>query len=171
MTSYAALVRAVNVSGTGKLPNADLKAMGEACGFTSVRTYINSGNLLFVSELDEPAVRERICSRIDGFFGRQVPVHVRSAGEMAAVAAANPFNDDLPSRVMAYFVDGKPSHALIEEARDINGERLAPGPRVVFVSYGSGIRTSRLKIPTIRKGTARNMNSVARMAELLAAMS
>lgn len=168
MTAYAALVRAVNVSGTGKLPNAELKAMGEACGFASVRTYINSGNLLFASDMKEAAVKEKIAARIDAFFGRHVPVQVRSAAEMAQIAAANPFKDDLPSRVMAYFIDGKATQALIDEARDISGERLALGPRVVYVSYGSGIRTSRLKIPTIRKGTARNMNSVSRMSELLA---
>ncbi len=145
MIAYAALVRAVNVSGTGKLPNGELKAMGEACGFASVRTCINSGNLLFASDLGEAAARARIAERIDGFFGRHVPVLLRSAAEMTEVAASNPFTDDAPSRVMAYFVDGEPTQALIEEARDIAGERLALGPRVVFVSYGNGVRTSRLK--------------------------
>ena len=53
MTAYVALVRAVNVSGTGKLSKEDLKAMGEACGFENARTFINSGNLLFTSDLDE----------------------------------------------------------------------------------------------------------------------
>ena len=60
MTAYAALIRAVNVSGTGKLPKEDLKALGEACGFDHVRTFINSGNLLFTSDLAEGAVKERI---------------------------------------------------------------------------------------------------------------
>ena len=46
MTAYVALVRAVNVSGTGKLPKEDLTAIGEACGFEGCRTFINSGKLL-----------------------------------------------------------------------------------------------------------------------------
>ena len=53
MTAYVALIRAVNVSGTGKLPKEELKAIGEACGFAQCRTYINSGNLLFASDLGE----------------------------------------------------------------------------------------------------------------------
>jgi uncharacterized protein (DUF1697 family) len=51
VTAYVALLRAVNVGGTGKLPMAALTAMGEACGFANVRTYIASGNLLFESSL------------------------------------------------------------------------------------------------------------------------
>ena len=53
VTAYVALLRAVNVSGTGKLPMADLKAIGEACGFSNVRTFIASGNLLFESDDNE----------------------------------------------------------------------------------------------------------------------
>ena len=60
MTAYVALVRAVNVGGTGKLAKEELKAMGEACGFEKVRTFINSGNLLFTSELAESAVKKRV---------------------------------------------------------------------------------------------------------------
>jgi len=64
MTAYVALIRAVNVSGTGKLPKEDLKAMGEACGFENACTFINSGNLLFTSDLDEPIVQKRIEARL-----------------------------------------------------------------------------------------------------------
>ena len=56
MTPYIALLRAVNVGGTGKLPMADLKRIGEDAGFARVRTYIASGNLLFDSDRDEAAV-------------------------------------------------------------------------------------------------------------------
>ena len=49
MTAYVALLRAVNVSGTGKLPMAELQLMGERCGFGAVRTFIASGNVIFES--------------------------------------------------------------------------------------------------------------------------
>ena len=64
MTAYVALIRAVNVSGTGKLPKEELKAIGEGCGFDNCRTFINSGNLLFTSELPETKVKERVEQRI-----------------------------------------------------------------------------------------------------------
>ena len=170
MTAYVALIRAVNVSGTGKLLKDDLKAMGEACGFGSVRTFINSGNLLFTSDLGEAEVQKRIGQRIDDYFGKHVLVFVRSAAEMAEAAAANPFPNDKPSGVMANFIDEKPAQAMLDEARDVQVERLALGPRLIYISYGQGIADSKLKLPAIKQGTARNMNSVAKMAELLAGM-
>ena len=170
MTAYVALVRAVNVSGTGKLPMEELKAMGEACGFEQVRTFINSGNLLFTCDLAEGAVQKRIEEKLAGFFGRPVPAFVRNAKEMAKVGAKNPFADDKPSQVMAHFIDENPVQSTIDEARDVKGERLALGPRVIYISYGGGIADSKLKMPALKQGTARNMNSVGKIAELLAGM-
>ena len=170
MTAYVALIRAVNVSGTGKLPKEDLKAMGEACGFDNVRTFINSGNLLFTSKLAEGAVQERMEERLADYFGKPTAVFVRSASEMAEAVAKSPFADDNPSRVMAYFIDDAPAQKMIDEARDVAGERMALGPRLIYVSYGAGIGSSKLKLPAVRQGTARNMNSVAKIAELLAGM-
>ncbi len=170
MTAYVALIRAVNVSGTGKLPKEDLKALGEACGFDNVRTFINSGNLLLTSELAESTVQKRVEDKLAEYFGRAVPAFIRSAAEMAEAVTRNPFNDDKPSRVMAHFIDEKPAKAMIDAARDVAGERLALGRRLIYVSYGEGIGKTKLKLPAVKQGTARNMNSVARMAELLAGM-
>ena len=104
MTAYVALIRAVNVSGTGKLPKDDLKAIGEACGFANVRTFINSGNLLFESALGEAEVRKRIERRLADYFGKAVPAFVRSASEMAEAVRDDPFTDDKPKRRYAHFI-------------------------------------------------------------------
>ena len=170
MTAYVALVRAVNVSGTGKLPKEELKAMGEACGFEQARTFINSGNLLFTSDLEESTVKKRIEAKLADHFGKPVPAFVRNAEEMAEAVKRNPFTDDKLSRVMAHFIDDEPRQPMIEEARDIQGERLALGPRLIYVSYGEGIGKSKLKLPAVKQGTARNMNSVVKIADLLAGM-
>ncbi len=170
MTAYVALIRAVNVSGTGKLPKDDLKAIGETCGFDEVRTFINSGNLLFVSDLAESTVQERMQEKLAAYFGKPTPVFVRNTAEMAEAAKGNPFSDDKPSRVMAHFIADIPAQSMIDEARDVVGERMALGPRLIYVSYGEGIGKSKLKLPAVKQGTARNMNSVAKIAELLAGM-
>jgi uncharacterized protein (DUF1697 family) len=170
MTAYVAMIRAVNVSGTGKLPKEELKAMGEACGFDNVRTFINSGNLLFTSDLAESMVKQRVEERLADYFGKPVPAYVRNAREMAEAVKCNPFTDDKPSRVMAHFIDDQPTKAMIDEARDVQGERLAPGSRLIYVSYGEGIGKTKLKLPAVKQGTARNMNSVAKIADLLAGM-
>lgn len=168
VTRFVAMLRAVNVAGTGKLPMAELAAIGTACGFADVRTFIASGNLLFSSDEDEEGVTRAIAARVETFFGKPVPLFVRSAAEMAEAAARNPFTDDKPSRVMAHFIAEEPTKAMLAGARDVAGERLAIGPRMIYVSYGAGIGKSRLKLPAVAHGTARNMNSVARMAALLA---
>lgn len=170
MTAYVALIRAVNVSGTGKLPKEDLRAMGEECGFDNCRTFINSGNLLFTSDLDEAIVKKRLEEKVGDHFGKPFPVYVRSAKEMAEAVARDPFTNDKPSRRFAHFIDEQPMEAMLDEARDVQGERMALGPRLIYVSYGDGIGKSKLKLPAVKLGTARNMNSVAKIAELLAGM-
>jgi uncharacterized protein (DUF1697 family) len=138
-----------------------------ACGFSNVRTFIASGNLLLDSDLGEDEVVGLVAARIEAFFGKPVPVFVRSAAEMAEVAAGNPFSDDKPSRVMAHFIAEPPTAAMLDDARDVVGERMALGPRMIYVSYGEGIGKTRLKLPAVKHGTARNLNSVARIAGLL----
>lgn len=170
MTAYVELLRAVNVSGTGKLPMSELKGMGERCGFGAVRTFIASGNLLFTSDLAQGEVRRRLSAEVEAFFGRPVPVFVRSGVELAELAAGNPFTDDKPSRVMAHVIDEEPTAEMLAAARDVKGERMALGPGAIYVSYGEGIGSTRLKLPAVKAGTARNMNSVEKMAALLAGM-
>jgi uncharacterized protein (DUF1697 family) len=165
---YVALLRAVNVGGTGKLPMADLKAMGEACGFANVRTFIASGNLLFESDLGEAAVKMAIEAKLQDYAGKRVPVLVRTAEELATLVAANPFPDAHQSRHLVYFYDCPQSQALIDGCRDINGERLMLGTRELHVDYGEGIRFTKLKIPKGADHTSRSINSVRRMVALFA---
>ncbi len=167
VTSYVALLRAVNLGGTAKLPMAELKAIGEACGFTNVRTFIASGNLLFDSDADAAEAGRRVEQQVAVFFGRPVPVFVRSAGEMAEVARRNPFSDRPGNRVVAHFLAGPPDSAMIESATGISDERLALGRRELYIAYGDDMGHSKLRLPAAALGTARNMNSVAKIAGLL----
>ena len=162
------MLRAVNVAGTGKLPMAELKAIGEACGFANVRTFIASGNLLFDSDLPESDVTRLVADRVEAFCVKPVPVFVRSAAEMAKVAAANPFAGQPGNRVVAHFMAVAPTQAMIDAATGPKDEQLALGTREIYIFYGEGMGTSKLKLPAFKDGTARNMNSVTKMAELLA---
>ena len=91
MTAFVALLRAVNVGGTGKLPMSELKAMCEALGFEAVRTYIASGNVVFTSRKSESAVKKALEARLEAYAGKPVGVMVRTAAEMQAVLKDNPF--------------------------------------------------------------------------------
>lgn len=168
MTRYVALLRAVNVGGTGKLPMSELKAIAEAAGFANVRTYIASGNLLFTSRLGETAIKKKLEQALHDYASKAVDVLVRSADEMARVLADNPFPDAPGNRVVAIFLDQPPGAGALEDVRHRQQERLACGKREIYVHYGKGMADSRLLIPAAKTGTARNINTIARLAALAA---
>jgi uncharacterized protein (DUF1697 family) len=170
MTAYVALLRAVNVGGTGKLPMSDLKRLCDEAGFAKARTYIASGNALFASDLAEAEVQARLAAALERYAGRPVGVLVRTAAEMAAVFKANPFAEKPGNRVAAIFLDAPPPQDALEAATGVTTEEMALGRREVFVHYPDGQADSKLKIPAARAGTGRNMNTIAKLAELAAAL-
>jgi uncharacterized protein (DUF1697 family) len=173
MTNYVALLRGVNLLGASTLKMNDLKAIAEELGLESVRTHIASGNLLFRSAGGEEELRLMLQERLLRHIGRDVRVMLRTSDEMAAVVAANPFADQAANQVQAFFLNERPPADLLESVRNqADDERIAFGPREVFVAYGErGIGKSRLRIPAAEAGTARNMNTVAKLAELAREMS
>ncbi len=166
MPTYIALVRAVNVGGTGKLPMSELKKMCEAAGFTKVKTYIASGNVIFQSSKSEDQVNKALKTKIEAYIGRPVIVLVRTAAEMAAVASCNPFPKVSGSEVLAIFLDGAPPADCLMRAIGNKTEQLRIGTREIYVWYPDGIGDSKLRIPAGKNGTARNLNTVAKLAEL-----
>ena len=165
MTAYVAFLRAVNVGGTGKLPMSELRAMCEALGFTGVRTYIASGNVVFESRLTEASVKTKLEASLAQYAGKPVGVLVRSGAELAAVLAANPFPDAAPNRTVAIFLDTRPPADTISRASGQQGEDIALGTREIYVHYGQGMAKTKLRIPAAAAGTARNMNTIATLVE------
>jgi uncharacterized protein (DUF1697 family) len=166
MTAYIALLRAVNVGGTGKLPMTELAAMCVAAGFGKVKTYIASGNVVFESKLPEAKVKALLEKALAVYAGKPVGVMVRTAAEMAAVLKTNPFAEKPGNRVVAIFVDEPPPADALKKATGVNGEEMRLGAREVYVFYGEGMADSKLKIPAAKNGTARNMNTVAKLTEM-----
>ncbi len=103
MTKYITLLRAVNVGGTGKLPMATLQAMCVDAGFTSVKTYIASGNVVFVSAAKPAKVKAELEARLLAYAKKPVGVIVRTADEMQRVLKANPFPKAAPNSNRRYF--------------------------------------------------------------------
>ena len=165
MAIYVALLRAVNVGGTGKLPMADLKGMAEASGFAKVRTYIASGNLVFESDRNELSVKRTLEGALAVYAGKPVGVLVRTGAQMAAVMQANPFYGALPNRTVAIFLDEEPPMDFLSNVGGRRDEEIAAGVREIYVHYGKGMADSKLRIPAAGAGTARNMNTIAKLAE------
>src|SRR5262249_41998151 len=108
MTRYIALLRAVNVGGTGKLPMTGLRAICSDAGFARVETYIASGKVIFESDTGASAVKARLEARLLAYTGKPVGVLVRTAPEMAAILKANPFPAAEPKYTYAIFLNDRP---------------------------------------------------------------
>jgi uncharacterized protein (DUF1697 family) len=170
MQAFIALLRAVNVGGTGKLPMTELKIMCEAAGFKSVRTYIASGNVVFKSPKSESQVKAVLDVGLAAYFGKPVGVLVRTAAEMAAVVANNPFPEKPANLTVAIFLDKPPAADALNDVSGKINEELRRGQREIYVYYPAGQGQSKLKIPAAKTGTARNMNTVAKLAEMAATL-
>jgi uncharacterized protein (DUF1697 family) len=168
MTAFVALLRAVNVGGTGKLPMIELKSMCESAGFKSVRTYIASGNVVFQSAKSEAQVKAALEACLAAYASKPVGVLVRSAAEMAAVLAGNPFARMPGNRTVAIFLDKVPPADALKGISGQANEELRLGQREIYGYYPDGQGDSKLKIPAAKNGTARNMNTVAKLAEMAA---
>jgi uncharacterized protein (DUF1697 family) len=168
MPRYVALIRAVNVGGTARLPMADLEAMCIEAGATRVETYIASGNVVFDSGAASSRVKAELEARLLAYAGKPVGVMVRTAAEMAAVLEAHPFPDADPKYAYAIFLDRRPPRDALEHAVGRRDEEMRLGKREIFVHYPGGMGKSKLRIPAAAAGTARNMNTVARLAEMAA---
>jgi uncharacterized protein (DUF1697 family) len=168
MAKYVALLRAVNVGRTGKLPMTALKAMCRDAGYARVQTYIASGNVVFESKASPKKVKAELEARLFAYTGKPIGVVVRTASEMAAVVKANPFPKAQPNRTVAIFLDGPPPRDALDRAVGKNDEDMRLGAREIYVYYASGIGKSKLRIPAAKAGTARNMNTVVKLAEMAA---
>jgi len=168
MPRYVALLRAVNVGGTGKLPMTELKAMCDEEGFGEIQTYIASGNVVFSAKHGAAKVKAALEKRLQVYAGKPVGVVVRSAEEIAAVLKANPFPNEPPNYTVAIFLDDPPAKDALKDIRGQQDEQVRLGEREIYVAYGSGMGRSKLRIPAAAKGTARNINTIAKLAELAA---
>ena len=167
MTVYVALLRAINVGGTGKLPMTKLKTLCEDLGFDDVRTYIQSGNVVFASRKGEVAVRKTLTTALTKALGKPTDVAVRSAKEMAAVLKKNPFVKAPPAKVGVAFLGKRVTKTMLK-AIDIPGkEEVAAGRREVYIHFPDGMGLSKLKLPkAFGPATVRNVNTVGKLAAM-----
>jgi len=171
-TAYAALIRAVNVGGTSKLAMADLARLCEREGLCDVKTYIQSGNVVFTSPKKEAAVKATLEKTLERHMGKPVCVMVRTVDELEATIAANPFPEVPPNRLLITFFDEPLAKADIAGVVAPGGERLAIRGRELFIHYPDGMGASKLKVPALKKaGTGRNLNTVVKLAAMTRALA
>jgi uncharacterized protein (DUF1697 family) len=175
MARYAAFLGSINVGGN-RLKMADLVAALEGEGFANVATVVASGNVLFEhARAGDAKLGDEITKLLQHRFGIKSFVTVRTRDEVRSAIEDNPFNGDGEDKfVHSIFLDGQPTQesfdALIAEHRGKGSERLALGPRVLYLDHVHGAGVSSLTGPSLQRrlgvrGTARNMRSLRRILE------
>lgn len=172
MTVYVALVRAANVGGTGKLPMAELKQMCVDLGYQNASTYITSGNVVFKTNESAAKVKKSLEAAISDYMRKDaeskkgLSVFVKTLAEMTEVLENNPFAGKPGNQVYAVFMDGAVGKQILADVRHQTNEKIVLGKKMLYVYYGEGMGKSKLVIPAAKSGTARNMNTVAKLLEM-----
>ena len=175
-----ALLRGINVGGNKKLPMAELRDLATGLGYRHVETYIQSGNLLLVTNLAAGAVEAALEEAIESRFGFSVEVIVRTADQWERYAAGSPFADaeaDRPNLLLIGLSKRPLTPGAVQTLRDYAkaGERIEALTDAVWIDFGTGIAASKLS-PAVLDRTAgstvtmRNWRTVQRLAAMLRAI-
>ena len=164
---YVALLRGINVGGTGTLPMKELATLCEGFGWASVRTYIQSGNVVFESSAGEAKIQEQLERALEVRMGKKVWVMVRTCEELRSVLEGNPFGDREPAKVAVVFLDDAMQADWKKGVIAPDGEQVEAGRRELYVYYPLGMGRTKLKLPLNGAATtARNINTVGRLVAL-----
>lgn len=177
-TTYAALLRGINVGGRRKVPMADLRTLMTGLGYDGVRTYLQSGQAVFAcGHGDEESLAAELASAIEKHFGFDVDVIVRDHPYLRAIVDNCPF--------LAAELEAKQLHVTYFSA-PVTAERFAEldqpaylpeefrlGDRVLYLYAPNGLGRSKLaevlSRPRFNKGviaTSRNWNTAVKLVEL-----
>jgi uncharacterized protein (DUF1697 family) len=188
MARYVALLRGINVGGRNKVAMADLRRVVEELGHREVRTYVNSGNVVFdadgrASAKQGDLLAATIAQAVKDEIGVPSAVLVRSAAELARVVAANPYPDETdPKKLHVAFLTKPPSaderttaKATEQEAANRgSSDELTIGKREVYLHTPDGLGRSvlaellsRRKDAAAGAGTMRNWSTVTKLEAMV----
>jgi len=166
-TAFVALLRAVNVGGTGRLAMKDLSGLCTTIGFADVQTYIQSGNVVFKSALTADKVRAALERALANHMGKPVDVIVRDAAELRRVLDGNPFPKEQPSKVAVVFCATPLAKDFAKGVVAPGGERVVAGRQEIYIHYPDGMGRSKLKLPkSTGVATVRNINTVGKLVAM-----
>jgi uncharacterized protein (DUF1697 family) len=177
MTTYIGVLRAINLGAYNKIAMSDLRLMLQTLGFEDPKTLLLSGNIIFKAGTGSSATLE---SMLEAASTKHLKVttdyFVRSAKEWQAIVDENPFKKEAksdPGHLLMMCLRDAPMPAQVKALEaSISGREMvkAKGRHAYFV-YPDGVGRSKLTIQKIEKalgtrGTARNWNTVLKLAEL-----
>jgi uncharacterized protein (DUF1697 family) len=175
MPTFVALLRGVNVGKARRVPMAELRQLLTGLRYAEVATLLNSGNAVFRAAKGTPASHAaNIAAAISGKLGIEVPVIVKSAGELAAIIAENPIRVPAPehSRLLVAFVQNSTALAGLAAIERLvrPREKFAVGSHAAYLHCASGILESKAAEALLGKAgqpaTTRNWATVLKLQTL-----
>ncbi len=168
MKTYISLLRGINVGGHNKIKMADLKNVYEELNFKNIRTYIQSGNVVFESassNLEE--LSQKIEKKIQLSFGLEIKGITLQKEELEKIILTNPFRKKETKALYVMFLDRIPKidpKEVLESVKDKSEEYVLSGKQIYFY-YPNGYGKTKLSNPLIEKklkvtGTTRNWNTI-----------
>lgn len=175
MPSYIALLRGINVGRTKIIAMAKLRESSERIGLKNVRTYINSGNLLFDSpERSEAKLAKILGGMIQKDFGFEVPVILRTPAELESALKRNPYPKGAdPAKIGVVFLSETPPKSASKKLDELpkTSDQYKLAGRELYLNCPNGFGKSKLAAVDFGKllstqGTMRNLKTVAQLLEL-----
>ncbi len=177
MTTYVALLRGINIGPKKRIKMEPLRSLVTNLGFSDVRTLVNSGNVVLTGEGDPDGIARAIEAALRDQHGLDVPVVVRTAAEMQAVVAENPFPEIAvtPKLLHVSFLASPLPADIIGQLEDLDtgDDRIEARERHVYLHVPNGLSGASPAIQTSDRlfrvtATSRNWNTVLRLTEMAA---
>jgi uncharacterized protein (DUF1697 family) len=176
LTTYVALLRGINLAGKNKVPMKDLRSLCKDLGHEDVRTYVQSGNVIFASRSSASKIAADMENAISETFGIKPSVLLRTRRELERIAERHPFASSgvAPAYLHVMFLDDKPSSKAI---KSLDPDRSPPDEFVVdgkeiYLLFPKGSGRSKLTIDYFERtlgtrATARNWNTVVKVLQMM----
>lgn len=179
MPTFIALLRGINVSGQRKIRMAELTDACEEKGLTNVKTYLQSGNIVFrCKERSAAKVAKMLELLIESRFGHDVTVMVRTAADLKRIITGNPYSAQAkkdPAKVHVTFLDSRPTAAMIKSLDDVDtrGDEFSMGREEILLHCPNGYGKTKLNNAFFERklkmpATTRNWKTVEALHEMAA---
>ena len=138
-TKYVAFLRGINVGGHAILAMSELKTLCEKLGYQKVRTYIQSGNVIFESALTENTLAQKLEAALGKKIGKPVSVVVRTVDDLAVILKKNPFPKAEPAKVGVMFFARPIQKDFLSGVSTSTGEEVKANKREIYIYYPNGM--------------------------------
>ncbi len=181
MTVYVALLRGINVGGHNKVSMNDLKELLSELGFHGVSTYIQSGNVVFKSEVNDPLLIEKAIKQgIIEKFSLNLEVITKSLEEMSDIIKSMPFKEtnlDKGEKIYLTFLSKKPSEHSIEKLEEVEGkgDKIIVAGKTAYIlckkGYSETVYNNNFLERTLGViATSRNFQTIKKLVEIGASL-